>query len=54
MKVEQLIKYLSWADKDSIVLVDIGQEESAEIEDVLIGTGTVKGFTYIQAKLYEE
>ena len=53
MKVEELIELLLKVPKDSIVLADIGQKESAEITDVLIGEGTIRGFAYLKIEPYE-
>lgn len=53
MKIEELIELLMKVPKGNIVLADIGQEESAEIIDVLIGEGTIKGFSYLKIEPYE-
>lgn len=53
MKVEKLIELLLNVPKENIILADIGQEESAEITDVLIGEGTIKGFSYLKIEPYE-
>ena len=54
MKVEELIELLLKVPKDNIVLADIEQEESAEITDVLIGEGTIKGFSYLKIQPYND
>lgn len=54
MEVEKLIELLLKVPKGSLVLADIGQEENAEITDVLIGSGTIKGFAYLKIEPYEE
>jgi len=48
MTVVELIKLLATAPGDSIVFIDTRQEEDEAIEDVLIGTGTLKGFVYFK------
>lgn len=53
-KVKDLIEWLSRAPQADIVVADIGQEESADIVDCLVGHGTLKGFTTLKIIPYEE
>ena len=53
MRVEELIELLLRVPKGSLILADIGQEEKAEITDVLIGGGTTRGFAYLKIEPYE-
>ena len=52
--VKELIDLLLKSPQGNIILADIGQEESAEVTDVLIGSGTARGITYLKIKPYEE
>ena len=52
--VKELIELLVKSPQSNIILADIGQEESAEVIDVLIGNGTARGFTYLKIKPYAE
>ena len=54
MRVEELIELLLKVPKGTILLADIGEEESAEITDVLIGSGTVRGFAYLKIEPFNE
>ena len=54
MIVEELIELLSKLPKGDIILADIGQEEEAEIIDVLVGSGTIKGFSFLKIEPYDE
>jgi len=54
MYVEELIEFLSKLPKKDIILADIGQEENGEITDVLNGSGTNKGFSYLKVEPYQE
>lgn len=54
MQVEELIDILLKLPKNNIVLADLGQEESADITDVLFGSGTNKGFVYLQIEPFIE
>lgn len=54
MLVKELIELLLKSRQDDIVLADIGQEENASVKDVLIGNGTIRGFTYLKIEQYTE
>lgn len=47
---KELIELLRKAPQDDILMVEInnGNDESGVIEDVLIGGGTIRGFTFIK------
>ena len=53
MKVHELIQLLQQCPQDDYVTVDIdGEDESAELIDVAVGQGTLRGFTYLNVKPY--
>lgn len=54
MLVKEAIELLLKAPQDDIILADVGQEESADVTDILVGNGTIKGFTYIKIELLQE
>ena len=48
-KVKDLVELLLKCPQDNLILADIaGQTDSAEIVDVLVGNGTIKGFSFIK------
>ncbi len=53
MTVAELVKCLANVPGERIVYIDTGQEEDEAIEDVLIGTGTLKGFVYLKGERRE-
>ena len=51
MIVSELIKLLQNCPQNDIIVADIDDEiESADVTDVLVGNGTVKGFCYIKVE----
>lgn len=54
MYAKELIELLEMLPKDTLILADvIGQTETAEVTDVLMGGGTLKGFAYLEITPYE-
>lgn len=55
LTVRDLIELLQKCPQDNVILAEIdGEEESAEISDVLIGGGTTNGVTYLKIEPYKE
>lgn len=55
MLVKELIYLLSKSPEDNIILVDVESITlDGEITDVLIGTGTLKSFSFIKIEPCEE
>lgn len=53
MRIGELIDLLSKCPKNDIVCVEMDESEEAidaDISDVLVGNGTLKGFSYIRLK----
>lgn len=48
MLVKELIVLLKKCPQDDIIMADIGEEDSADVTDVLVGNGTMRGFSYIK------
>lgn len=54
MIVSELIELLQKCPQNDIIEADIdGEEESADITDVLVGNGTIKGFCFLKVETYE-
>ena len=55
MRVAELIELLQRCPQDDIIMAEIsGEEESADITDVLIGSGTIRGICYINVQRWED
>ena len=51
MIVSELIELLQRCPQNDIIVADIdGETESADVTDVLVGNGTLKGFCYIKVE----
>lgn len=51
MSVSELIEMLLKCPQNDFIVADIdGEAESGEITDVLVGSGTIKGFCYIKVE----
>lgn len=55
MRVKELIELLKRCPPNNLIMAKItGEEESADITDVLVGGGTIKGFCYIAVQKWED
>lgn len=55
MQVKYLIHLLQKAPENDTIFAEMdNEEESAEILDVLIGNGTLKGFSFLKIGTFEE
>lgn len=52
MLVKELIELLKKCPQEDVLLADTGGEEAADVTDVLVGNGTIKGFSYIKIEPY--
>lgn len=50
MKVKELIELLSKCPQDDIVLADVSEDTNFDIDDVQVGSGTIRGFTFLRAE----
>lgn len=48
MLVKELIELLEKCPQDDVLLADTGEEESADVTDVLVGNGTMRGFSSVK------
>lgn len=54
MIVSELIELLQKCPQNDIIVADIdGETESADVTDVLVGNGTIKGFSYLKIEKSE-
>ncbi|WP_313152806.1 hypothetical protein [Lacrimispora sp.] len=54
MIVSEAVELLLKLPQSNILVADIGDLYICDIEDILIGTGTNKGFSYVRIKQYED
>ena len=55
MRVAELIELLQRCPQDNTIVAEISEEEeSADITDVLIGSGTIRGTCYIKVQKWED
>jgi hypothetical protein len=54
MLVKELIKLLEKCPQDDILLINIGEEAGADVTDVLVGSGTIRGFSYLKIEPDED
>lgn len=55
MRVAELIELLQRCPQNNIIMAEISEEEeSADITDVLIGSGTIRGTCYIKVQKWED
>lgn len=55
MRVAELIELLQRCPQNNIIMAEISEEEeSADITDVLIGSGTIRGTCYIKVQKRED
>lgn len=54
MLVSEASELISKLPQGNILLADIEGVDIGEIEDILVGTGTNKGFSYVRIKPYED
>lgn len=55
MRVAELIELLQRCPQDNIIMAEIsGEEESVDITDVFIGSGTIRGTCYIKVQKWED
>jgi len=54
MIVSEAVELLLKLPQSNILVADIGDLYICDIEDILIGTGTNKGFSYLRIKQYED
>ncbi len=54
MLVKELIELLDKCPQDDVLLADTGEEEAADVTDLLVGNGTMRGFSYIKIEPYNQ
>lgn len=54
MIVSEAVELLLKLPQSNILVADIGDLYICDIEDILIGTGTNNGFSYVRIKQFED
>lgn len=54
MLVSEAVELLLKLPQNNILVADIGDKDIGDIEDILVGTGTNKGISYVRIKPYED
>jgi hypothetical protein len=52
MLVSEVVELLLKSPQNNILVADIGEAETADVTDVLLGNGTTRGFSYLKIEPY--